>query len=564
MKRFSTFFILLLWELSLLAQVAPQKYVVYFTDKNNNPYSISDPQQFLSARSLQRRSNQLIPIELSDLPVTPSYIAGVKNVGVNIINVSKWLNSATFYTTDSALVEQVAMLPYVKKLVKSHVGNNTHNKFSSGVMSDQVNYKIPYSGIQTNNPVQATYKSSNTDVYNYGGAYNQIHMLNGDVLHNLGYDGAGMVIAVLDAGFWHVDQLAAFDSLWNNDQILGTRDFVEPGSNVFRDDIHMHGMMVLSTMGGNKPGELVGTAPKASFWLIRTEDGPTENIIEEYNWVSGAEFADSVGADVINSSLGYTEFDDPSQNHIYADMDGNTAPSTIGADLAARKGILVVNSAGNSAQNAWHYVGAPADADSVLTVGAVDGFGNYAAFSSTGPTADGRVKPNVVSQGQGSAIIGPDGATTYGNGTSFSSPIMAGVAACLWQAHPNLKNMEIIQVLQQAANQTTAPDSLLGFGIPDFMVAHGLLASDNHFEKTNFIDISPNPFDSYLTVNTHFLTNSRIFINICDMNGRVVFSSASDNLPVITLNNLNSLAKGVYVLRVSSNSTVITQKVIKL
>ena len=231
-------------------------------------------------------------------------------------------------------------------------------------------------------------------------------MLNGDALHDMGYDGAGKIIAILDAGFLNANNLDAFDSLWNNGQILGTRDFVSPQNpNIFGS--HYHGTMVLSTMGANWPGQMVGTAPKADYWLIRTEDGDSECLIEELNWVSGAEFADSLGADVINSSLGYTTFDDPTLDHSYEDMDGNTTPVTIGADMAVSKGMIVVNSAGNSGGSFWQYIGAPADGDSVFSIGAVDGLGNYAYFSSTGPTYDGRMKPNVVAQGQGSTIIDP-------------------------------------------------------------------------------------------------------------------------------------------------------------
>lgn len=554
--------LLIILGLNLAAQVAPMKYVAYFKDKDNNPYSLSDPTQFLSERSLQRRANQSIAIELSDLPVTPSYVAGVKAIGVQVINTSKWLNSVTFYTENDSLALVVSQLPYVKNMAKLP-NPNIKNHEQGNTMQLNFNNLVPLQGFGSQYAPLNTLKSNQQTNYNYGGGYNQIHMLNGDALHNLGYNGKGMIIAVLDAGFWHVDQLDAFDSLWDNNQILGTRDFVEPGSNVFRDDIHMHGMMVLSTMGANKPNELVGTAPGASYWLIRTEDGPSENIIEEYNWVSGAEFADSVGVDIINSSLGYTEYDNPAKSHVYADMDGNTAPSTIGADLAARKGILVVNSAGNSAQNTWHYIGAPADGDSVFTIGAVDAFGNYASFSSTGPTADGRIKPNAVAQGQGSAITGPDGATTYGNGTSFSSPIMAGMVACLWQAHPTLKNMEIIQSIEKAGNQFSVPDSLLGHGIPDVMAAHGYLSSINPVSD-EAANVYPNPFQSYIRIIHPFEPNSPIIITISNLQGRQLILEEIGWKPVLQLNNLQELAQGIYILKVTSGKKQLTQKIIKL
>jgi len=471
MKIFATFISAFLLSFITMAQVAPDKYWIKFTDKNNSPYSIENPEAFLTQKSIDRRIAQGISIEANDLPVNPSYITAVVNTGATLLNVSKWYNSVTIFTDDPTVIIAINALSFVLST----------NKVSSGISASGKISEKPFFENESEKEIAESdliKRNSSGQGYDYGQAYNQINMLNGIALHDIGFYGKGMIIAVLDAGFLNADILSAFDSLWINNQILGYRDFVDPiNPNIFGS--HSHGTSVLSTMGANLPAQMVGTAPQANYWLLRSEDAPTEYLIEELNWVSAAEFADSVGVDIINSSLGYTTFDDPSQNHTYQDMDGNTTPITNGGDLAASKGILVVNSAGNSGNSSWQYIGAPADGDSVFSIGAVTSSGSYASFSSTGPTYDGRVKPNVVAQGSGSTIISANsGNVTSGSGTSFSSPITAGMIACLWQAHPDKKNTEIMEAIQQSASQANSPDMLLGYGIPDYFAAHSLLRPD--------------------------------------------------------------------------------------
>ncbi len=451
------------------AQVAPDTYWIRFTDKNGSPYNIDNPEAFLTQRSIERRTAQGISIHENDLPVNQNYIDAVATAGATILNVSRWFNSVTVFTSDPAVISTIDGFSFVlsaEKISGDPISmENQKPFFENESMGDNIIKEGHITG-----------KSSQS--FDYGSAYNQISMLNGIALHDMGYDGSGMVIAVLDAGFTNADILSAFDSLWINGQILGSKDFASPLSpNIFGS--HSHGTSVLSTMGANLPGQMVGTAPHADYWLLRSENGSTEYLVEELNWVSAAEYADSVGADVINSSLGYTTFDDPAQNHSYADMDGNTTPITIGADLAASKGILVVNSAGNSGNTSWQYIGAPADGDSVFSIGAVNSSGTYASFSSQGPTYDGRIKPDVVAQGQGTTIISAySGSVTTGNGTSFSSPVTAGMVACLWSAFPDRKNTEIMQAIRQSASQYTNPDGYLGYGIPDYLEALNILETN--------------------------------------------------------------------------------------
>ncbi|PCH67519.1 MAG: hypothetical protein COC01_05530, partial [Bacteroidetes bacterium] len=354
-----------------------KKYWVHLTDKNSSSYSIHTPRQFLSPRAIARRSNQNIPIKVNDLPVSMLYIDSIKSSGVQIINRSKWFNAITIYVQDSSTLLNILNLCFVKKIAP--VG------FSK---RDPENYLLEKTG--------KTHNFTDIKDEDYGLAFNQIEMLNGHMLHQAGYTGKGKLIAVLDAGFKNVDTIRAFDSVMTNNQIIATYNFVTGNDSVYNSKFS-HGTSVLSTMASNWPGEIIGTAPQADYLLLISEDGESESIIEEDNWVAGAEFADSMGADILTTSLGYTVFNDASQNHTYSDMDGNTTRISVGSDIAASKGMLVVSAAGNKGGSSWNYIVAPADGDSVLSIGAVDVDRNYAAFSSVGPTFDGRIKPNVVS-----------------------------------------------------------------------------------------------------------------------------------------------------------------------
>ncbi len=538
------------------AQIAPDKYYVQFTDKDNSPYSIGNPEEYLSQRSIDRRTAYNIPIDMKDIPVNPQYLQGVKNAGASILNPTKWLNGVTIYTTNPSVVVAIEALPYVQSVDKSPVSPGNTEIEKTFFMNES--YGVAPA-------VNAQIKS--VSVYDYGPSYSQISMIKGDQMHELGYTGKGIIIGVLDAGFDNADELPVFDTLWNNGQILGTRDFVDGGDVTFNK--HFHGTMVLSTMGGNYPGEIVGTAPEASYYLLRTEDGGSEYIIEEYNWVSGAEYADSLGADVLNTSLGYSDFpDDPAHNHTYEDMDGNTTPITIGADVAASRGMVVVNSAGNSGTSSWYYITAPADGDSVFTIGAVNSQGVPAGFSSNGPTYDGRTKPNVVAQGEGAYFASPNGSFLYGNGTSFSSPIIAGMMACLWQANPDTNNMALINAVQESGSIAAAPDNKIGYGIPDFMAALNILTVIENDEEAVLtqINLYPNPFTSYFVLNVRSEMNANARLAVVDMTGRTVFENeylVSRGMNYIRVSALDNIPAGIYFLRMESAKSVITTKLIR-
>ncbi|MFH1297973.1 MAG: S8 family serine peptidase [Bacteroidota bacterium] len=484
MRRVTATLVFFLLFLAVTSQIAPNKYFVEFTNKKNSPYSIDRPWEFLSQRALDRRAIAGIAIEFNDLPVTPDYVEDVSLIGVEVITRSKWFNGITIYTTDSSKIAEIEQLPFVKQVVKNGL-KNSETAFSPDKFAVE---QAPVDPLNTLPDIPLKISDS-TD---YGISFDQVHMVRTDLLHDLGFRGQGMMIAVLDAGFHLADQLPAFDSLWANNQILGTRDFVNPGGNIFIG--HDHGMKVLSIMGGYVPGQLIGTAPKADYWLLRSEDTGSEFLIEEYNWVSAAEFADSVGADIINSSLGYTVFSDTTQNHTCADMTGNTTPVTRGANIAFSKGILVVNSAGNEGNNpSWQCVSAPADGTDVLALAAVDSLGNYASFSSKGVVNGYYVKPNVAAMGRLTVISATDGTITRGSGTSFSSPVMAGSAACLWQAFPAYSNATVKMAVEESASQFTNPDIYLGYGIPNLFQAYERLTGIRQVGEETTLRVYPNP-----------------------------------------------------------------------
>ena len=562
--------LLLVGVLSADAQYVVNKWRVNFTDKNNSPYSIGSPSAYLSPKAIARRSAQGIPIVQNDIPVNSWYVDSVRNTGVTILNVSKWFNSVTILTIDTSKIAQILAFPFVQSVdsladtpVKKGAKRIYKNR-DTMKEGDQVGFELT-SDVFPELLMMPSCVSVQT--YDYGQGYTQIHMLATDYLHDLGYRGQGMTIAILDAGFYNVNSLPIFDSLFANNQVLGTKDFVNPGGSVYA--VGTHGMSVLSTMGGNLPGELIGTAPKANYYLLRTEDGATEFPIEEDNWVCGAEYADSVGADVINSSLGYTNFDNTNWSHTYADMDGEHCRSSRGAAIAASKGILVVNSAGNSGNDPWNYIGAPADADSILTVGAVDEYGIYAYFSSNGPSYDLRVKPNVCAMGLGTFVANSTGGVQAGNGTSFSSPVMAGSATCLWQANPGMNNLQIINVLQQSADHYLNPDTLYGYGIPNLAAAHLILGGKqiHNFDLESNINVSPNPFTDHFSIVFYSTKNTILSIELFDAGGKSVFKQDSVVRDIgynyIPVRNLEHIPAGVYILKVVSGEAVFTNKMMK-
>ena len=461
MKKCLLLFFIFFAVAALQSHAQFSRYIIRLKNKTGTPYSVANPAQFLTQRAIDRRTRFGIAIDETDLPITPGYIDSIRLAGsVTIINVSKWLNQVCISTTDAAALAKINSFSFV--LASSPAGARL------SVASQPVNKQLdPPFRLTPATPVAV---QNVTDFYNYGSSYNQVHLHNLDFLHNQGFRGQGMQMAIIDDGFFNYSSLPTFDSARINNQILGTWDFVSNNSTVTDDD--SHGMECLSTIAANMPGNFIGTAPAAAYYLYRTEDVATEYPVEEQNWAAAAERADSLGVDVFSVSLGYNTFDNSIFNHTYADMTGNTTIIARAANFAAKKGILVVAAAGNEGNSSWHYVTTLGDADSALTVGAVNINRQVAGFSSYGPNSDGQVKPDVAAVGINAVVANPNsGQPSFGNGTSFACPIMAGVTTCLWQAFPELKNLDIIDGLHQSADKFTSPDDRTGYGVPDVKMA---------------------------------------------------------------------------------------------
>lgn len=465
--------------LSLNVQAKPDriyKFWVEFKDKSGSKYSILKPWDFLSDRALQRRSKANYAVTIDDLPVSQVYTSILADSGVRVSLTSKWMNAVLIQTTDSLKAVNIGKLYFVKKVTLMGIWGKTRGA-TAGVFDEFVADLASEKISLRNKPSSEEYN------FGYGKAWNQTRMLGVQKMHDLGFKGLGVWIAVLDAGFYRADQMEVFDSLFLQKRVIATRDFVDFDGNVYNDDDH--GTQVLSCMAANAPGVIVGTAPLASYVLIRTEDPGSEFPVEEAQWIAGAEFADSIGVDVLNSSLGYTTFDFPAVSHKYSDLNGHTLMITRAANMAWDRGIIVVNSAGNEGGDEWNYIGAPADAAGVIAVAAVDFDGKRAYFSSQGPTYDKRMKPDLAALGQRAAVATTNGYVVGSNGTSFASPILAGAIACFVQSAQSLSPTLVREMIYMSADNYIQRDSFTGMGIPDFAAAMEMLNVKMGQKKAN-------------------------------------------------------------------------------
>jgi hypothetical protein len=550
MTLLKVFITVLSLTLAIRGQGQYSRHIIELTDKGPTPYTLSNPGSFLSAQALKRRMTFNIPVDSTDLPVPAAYLDSISAAGkVSILNTSRWFNRVLIQTSDAAALQKINGFPFVKKMApvaaRPVQAVQPVTKFDETMTQQPLTAQLP-SGITENS-------------FNYGNSSGQIHLHEGEFLHNAGFHGEGMTVAVLDAGFFGYLANPAFDSIRAAGGILGTWDFVRNETPVNED--HPHGMYCFSIMAANMPGVLVGSSPHASYYLFRTEDAATEYPVEEQNWTAAAEIADSLGVDLITSSLGYYQFDDPAFNHTYADLNGHTTMITRAADMAVSKGMIVTNSAGNSGSSAWKYINAPSDGDSVLAVGAVNVNGETASFSSFGPSADGRVKPDVSSVGWGTFVAGTNGTAIQGNGTSFSNPNLAGLILCLWQAFPEFRNTEILAAVVKSSDQYDHPDDRKGYGIPNMRVAYQMLSEIRTSRNManilgdDWIKIYPVPVKSALTVLYKAEATGQLLLELFDVAGRQLLvrkeTVNSGQYYSFRLNELTNYPSGVYFLRYS-------------
>ncbi|MFC0605174.1 S8 family serine peptidase [Winogradskyella pulchriflava] len=510
---------------------------VYLTDKPNEATALANPISILTQKAIDRKQNHGVAIDARDVPVHEPYIANLKTqTGITVLAKSKWFNAVHVRGTETD-INALSALAYVDSI--DFANNNLDAPSRASVVNNKT--KIEDQLVD----------------FTYGDTQNQVEMINADNLHLLDYTGENITIAVLDSGFPNVNTMAAFQRLRTNGDLLDGYDFVTRNADVYANTASSHGTRVLSTMAAFIQDEFVGTAPDASYYLFITEDATSENPVEESYWVEAAERADSLGVDIINTSLGYRVFDNPNYDYTPADMNGQVAYITKGASIAAEKGILIVVSAGNSGATAWQTVGAPADSPDVLTVGGVDDNGDYVSFSSQGGAAQvGYQKPDVVARGGLAYVVDEDNNINQNNGTSLSAPILCGGIASLWEAIPDTTPTEVMDLVRQSASQYTTPDDLLGYGIPDLDLARSLGLGEEQIDSFNFY---PNPVTTQL--NFSLISNIDYTITLNNQLGQEVLRTklnATHNAI-----NVEGLSTGLYVMQVSSESTTKTFKLIK-
>jgi serine protease AprX len=533
MKGILKIVMLLLSSAGSAQQIAENVYWIYFTDKHSNGYEFSQPGSFLSERSINRRAWQGLGVDLTDEPVTQAYVDELKNMGVEVRHVSKWLNGLAMVNASRQLYEQVLEKPFVDSV-----------PWDPG--AGEAYFPPAPAGERFSPPL------SSPPGFDYGIAREQVRMMDTDLLHEKGYTGSGVWIGVLDAGFRNVDSLPSFESMISEGRLLGTRNFVSDSS-LFRV-VGNHGMFVLSIIGAEWDGQMMGTAPHASFFLCMTENIHQETRIEEIAWIEAAEYLDSLGCDVFNTSLGYSDFDGTGFDYTYKDMDGRTTFISRAASMTSAKGIVACVSAGNEGNRPWRYISAPSDAFDILGVGAVDSTFQVCDFSSRGPSYDGRVKPDLMAMGRAAGFQYLHGWLARGNGTSFSSPLMAGSVASLWQAFPELPATELMHIVRQTGDRFGSPDPDYGYGMPSFSKAYLMIRSMQARPGSGRMEIFPNPAGREVTILLPGEDTGEYLLHYYDMSGRRVTSQQVSLPGMVSLPA--GLEGGAFILEIRTSQDV--------
>jgi serine protease AprX len=560
------FFLLIFLFLFQRAFAQEYKYLIHLKDKNNNRYSISNPASFLSDKSLQRRSKQHIGVDSTDLPVTAAYVDSLASLpSLRIQNKSRWFNQVLIVLTDTSVLQQVNQFSFV--LSSEPVNNSSKKKIPGRISVNQNTAILGTASVSADNSLLTI-----TDSINYGASQGQIYIHHGEYLHSLGFHGEAMTIAILDDGFNNYLSNPAFDSIRNQNRILGTYDFVNQKVSVNEED--QHGADCFSIIAANIPGTMVGTAPGASYWLFKTEDITSETPVEEQNWVAAAEFADSAGVDLITTSLGYSYFDDSIYNLNYAERNGHTSLVSRAANLAVSKGMIVTASAGNSGGSTGEqkYVLCPADGDSVFAVGSVDFSGVIAYSSSWGPNSSGQIKPDGVSVGAGAFFVAPDGNVNSGSGTSFSNPNLAGLITCLWQAFPEFVSHDILNAVRQSSDRYNSPDNRYGYGLPDFEKAYTILLNKrmNAYDQllgNDWIRAYPVPFLQTFSLLFKPSVSGSASLQLLDVSGQIIMTQTipiiAGQLQIQNFNFNEQLSSGVYFIRYADRQETKTLKLLR-
>lgn len=530
------------------------RFRVFFKDKDQTTYSIDEPDKFLSKKAIDRRNRYNIPIDESDLPVSDIYLTHLTEQNMKIISKSKWLNTVVIECSDISKANQLQELSFVDsvKLVWMQELPSLENIFIRNENIEDYDFDLPF------------FRNQEEEESYYGYAQTQIQMHNTHLLHDVGYKGAGITVAILDAGYSNVDKI---DGL-KDSNIMGYKDFTTTQEDaLFSPQVSDHGTKVFSILAANRPNSMVGVAPEASYWLLRTEDASYEFPIEEDFWAAGVEFADSLGADIISSSLGYSDYDYPTESYTISQLDGKTAFITKSANMAVKKGLLVCNSAGNEGVENWRYIIFPGDAENVITVGSVNKDKVIAITSSRGPTADGRIKPDVVALGEAACIINSQGNVITGNGTSFSTPTVSGLLACLWQAFPDLSNIELIDLLKRHASNYDSPDNTYGSGIPDVYQAYLTQTTHTRYKNASmnkpeiFIDSTGNHL--YITELSSKDEAKEHTILINSLHGNILEKKIANKGSNAETIDIQSLQKGLYIVSITNDEYQHTYKLIK-
>lgn len=534
MKRISLYYIVILLLSAPLVR-AQDRYMIFFTDKDNSTFDVNRPTEFLSQRALDRRTKNGVDVNELDLPVNQNYVEAIEALGVATYFKTKWMNGVLAQMTDQKATE-VQSLEFVASV----------ELVAPGILLSDDPSETPLT-----NSLSADDTTDDLTA-------NQNQMIGVDVMHEEGNRGEGVLIGVFDNGFRNFKQIPAFNHLLTEDRLVMTRDFSTGAIQV--ENFGTHGTRVLSVLAAELES-YQGVASDANYVLFVTE-ADNEYRVEEYSWLFAAELADSLGVDIINSSLGYTTFDDPAMSYAPSDMDGATTVISRSAQMAADRGILVVSSAGNLGGFNWQIVAAPADVPDVLSIGAVTSASILASFSSIGPNANNDMKPDVVALGSGTAVVSTSGMVAFQNGTSFSAPLVAGLAAGLLNKNPDLSRVELADAIRGSSSLHDDPNNQYGYGIPNYSLALPLITSIDEVAQAD-VYIYPNPIsagDLHVVLSDRYATQLQE-LSLFNLQGPQLLKTNLKPVEGILKVNVDNLIPGLYFLRIKSEQGQVVKKI---